>query len=202
MKALTICQPYATMIARGEKRVENRSWQTNYRGLLYIHAGKSRSWLQEGDEEDYPGMPFGAVVAVARLVACVNYDYPDSWMKQYPWLRDDEHAGGPWCWILDGVTPIGPWPWRGAQGLFDIDEAKFDAEVNRILAIDPDTHRATLAVLKPVTRTAVQGAVMHCEATPRSPPPVEGSTIQVANPDGSLPQGCGSHAKPEGHDGP
>jgi len=135
MKALTICQPYATMIARGEKRVENRSWPTNYRGLLYIHAGKSRSWLQEGDEEDYPGMPFGAIVAVARLVDCVNYEYPDSWIRRHAWLVGDEHAGGPWCWILDSVTPIGPWPWRGAQGLFDIDEAAFDAEVNRILGI-------------------------------------------------------------------
>lgn len=40
MKALTISQPYASLIARGEKFVENRRWPTPYRGPLAIHAGK------------------------------------------------------------------------------------------------------------------------------------------------------------------
>lgn len=144
MKALTICQPYAEMIALGVKRVENRTWPTKYRGLLYIHAGKSRSWLEEGDEEEYPDMQFGAIVAVGRLVDCVNYEYPDSWIRRHAWLVGYEHAGGPWCWILEGVTPIGPWPWRGAQGLFDIDEAAFDAEVNRILGIKEPISRPVM----------------------------------------------------------
>jgi len=46
MKAVTIYQPYAELIARGEKRVENRSWRTDYRGPLAIHAGCSRAWLR------------------------------------------------------------------------------------------------------------------------------------------------------------
>jgi hypothetical protein len=49
MKALTICQPYAHLIVRGEKRVENRTWPTRYTGPLAIHAGKSRQWLSPGD---------------------------------------------------------------------------------------------------------------------------------------------------------
>lgn len=52
MKALTVCQPYASLIARGKKRVENRTWSTSYRGHLYIHAGKSRKWLSS--EMDAP----------------------------------------------------------------------------------------------------------------------------------------------------
>ncbi len=39
MKALTLQQPWATLIAEGHKRVENRTWQTAYRGPLAIHAG-------------------------------------------------------------------------------------------------------------------------------------------------------------------
>ncbi len=46
MKALTICQPYAELIMRGVKRVENRTWATRYKGALLIHAGKSREWYQ------------------------------------------------------------------------------------------------------------------------------------------------------------
>src|ERR1700751_3370272 len=36
---LSIRQPWAELILRGEKTIENRSWRTNHRGTLYIHAG-------------------------------------------------------------------------------------------------------------------------------------------------------------------
>ena len=41
MKALTITQPWATLIAIGAKRFETRGWSTPYRGPLAIHAGKN-----------------------------------------------------------------------------------------------------------------------------------------------------------------
>lgn len=40
MKALTLTQPWATLVAIGAKSIETRSWKTNYRGPLAIHAGK------------------------------------------------------------------------------------------------------------------------------------------------------------------
>ena len=47
MKALTLWQPWASLIALGHKRIETRCWKTAYRGPLAIHsAGKvSPSWL-------------------------------------------------------------------------------------------------------------------------------------------------------------
>ena len=44
MKALTVSQPYASMIGP-EKWVENRRWYTPYRGRLAIHAGKGTQYL-------------------------------------------------------------------------------------------------------------------------------------------------------------
>lgn len=41
MKTLSICQPWASLIAIGAKRFETRSWATKYRGPLAIHASKS-----------------------------------------------------------------------------------------------------------------------------------------------------------------
>ena len=41
MKALTIKEPWATLIIDGYKKYEFRSWKTNYRGKLLIHAGMS-----------------------------------------------------------------------------------------------------------------------------------------------------------------
>lgn len=116
MKALTICQPYADMIATGEKAIENRTWPTAYRGLLAIHAGKSRAWLSDEDERERPNMPFGAVVAMANLVACVPVaDVPSELREQQP-----EHVNGPWCWILEDVQRFNPpIPARGAQGLWE-----------------------------------------------------------------------------------
>lgn len=38
MKALSIKQPWASLIAHGIKDIENRTWKTNFRGRIYIHA--------------------------------------------------------------------------------------------------------------------------------------------------------------------
>lgn len=45
MKAITIHQPWATLIAIGQKRYETRSWNTDYRGEIAIHAGRNASEL-------------------------------------------------------------------------------------------------------------------------------------------------------------
>lgn len=125
MRALTICQPYAHLIARGEKPIENRVWRTAYRGPLLIHAGKSRDWLDDGDEAQYPDMQFGAVVAIARLSACLFLSRVDSdhyrrdWPLQWRHLGNHEHAHGPFCWILEHVRPLTrPVPCAGARGLW------------------------------------------------------------------------------------
>lgn len=118
MKALTILQPWAELIATGQKRIENRVWSTSYRGLLAIHAGKSRSRL--GDYEPLPErMEFGAIIAVANLVDCLSIDELRD--GGAPGLEDHEFAEGPWCWVLDNVRRLDKQiPYRGAQGLFEI----------------------------------------------------------------------------------
>jgi activating signal cointegrator 1 len=44
MKALTLHQPYASLVALGVKRIETRSWATSYRGPIAIHAGAGPPW--------------------------------------------------------------------------------------------------------------------------------------------------------------
>jgi hypothetical protein len=132
MKALTVCQPYAELIARGEKVIENRTWPTSYRGPLLIHAGQSRAWLDLNDHPkanygiDITTIPFGAAVALVDLVDCRRVaDLPPS-------LIDHEHAHGPWCWVLANVRRLPePVPMRGAQGLWvpDLANRKEPADV-------------------------------------------------------------------------
>lgn len=40
MKVITVLQPWATLLVTGKKHIETRSWKTNYRGEILIHAGK------------------------------------------------------------------------------------------------------------------------------------------------------------------
>ena len=147
MRALTVCQPYATLILEGSKRVENRTWETKYRGRMYIHAGRDRSWLSIQDRDgvewemaaDRPvdRLPFGAVVGMATLVDCVPMDEIEAgkYDEKYPWLSTHEHAIGPWCWIFaERPTPLGPWPWKGRQGLFDINPIELERIASRVPA--------------------------------------------------------------------
>lgn len=99
MKAISIWQPWATLVAIGRKRVETRAWSTSYRGPIAIHA--ARRWDSklscmcrtykpirdalctdleiarriEAPEELARGvdpfLPLGCIVATARLVACL-----------------------------------------------------------------------------------------------------------------------------------
>ena len=130
MKALTICQPYAALIVRGDKLVENRNWPTNHRGRIAIHAGKSREWLDDEDEKHFAerGEPlvFGAVVGEARIADVLHiYDIcRGDYDAKYPWLKDHEHTNGPWCWVLADVTRYdNPVLWKGAQGMWNFPDA-------------------------------------------------------------------------------
>jgi hypothetical protein len=89
MKALTLTQPWASLVAIGAKRIETRSWSTSYRGPLAIHAAKGfpndarRLCMQEPFRyalfADLPSdgpfrdkvndLPLGEIVAVCRLTA-------------------------------------------------------------------------------------------------------------------------------------
>lgn len=149
MKALTICQPYAHLICLPDtdarrKRVENREWSTRYRGPLFIHAGMSRAWLTDGPRSTYDSayglsvgdMTFGAFVARCTLVDCISYADVGLGLYRckYPWVASHQHASGPWCWILADVSPLPrPVPWRGAQGLWEVEELEVIAAAESML---------------------------------------------------------------------
>jgi hypothetical protein len=129
MKALTISQPYATLIADGEKWVENRKWGTSYRGPLAIHAGKGTQYLSPIELAGYHS---GCIVATCELVACLPLDSmrklsPEQAIGKTGLMIIDvlhhEHTEGPFCWILQNVRPlIPPVPCKGAQGLWEWNE--------------------------------------------------------------------------------
>lgn len=118
MKAISVWQPWASAIAQEGKHIETRSWRTNYRGPIAIHASRRRvlseirhyasRWnfcgalgvrMWEVDLESW--LPFGEIIAVAELVECrptesftaseIDQVYFRGWDResQYTWTERD-----------------------------------------------------------------------------------------------------------------
>ena len=143
MKAITLTQPWASLVAVGAKTIETRSWSTNYRGPLAIHAAKG--WKRADRDlllpTGYGGTtnpfyralsPFvpsvdadrGHVIAIVTLIACRHI----GWDGLNPMtLTEEERAfgnyqSGRYAWVLDNVRILAaPVPARGALGLWEWD---------------------------------------------------------------------------------
>src|SRR5215831_12517298 len=81
-KILTVRQPAAWFIFNG-KPVENRSWATNYRGPVLIHAGARKPSLDDWEYFDNLALrqrrpipprelPYGAIIGVVDIMGCVT----------------------------------------------------------------------------------------------------------------------------------
>lgn len=75
MKAITIKQPFASLIANGIKEYEFRTWKTKYRGKLLIHAGKS---VDKKAMEKFAcynlDYPLGCIIGICDLSDCIKID--------------------------------------------------------------------------------------------------------------------------------
>jgi hypothetical protein len=119
MKALAIHQPWAWLIAAGHKRIENRSWRTNFRGPLLIHAtlkldvagfDLATFMLRQtnpGITIERARLQLGGIVGRVELVDIVTHS--DS-----PWFS------GPLGWVLCGAQVLPFRRIRGRQNLFDV----------------------------------------------------------------------------------
>jgi len=139
MKVISIKDPWATLIARGVKDVENRTWSTTHRGPLLIHTSLQYDRNAHADkvaaaamvDDDRvrrlrpADMPRGMIIGVATihdvhhsLGARTCYNSPDgpcSLWGQY----------GAWHFMLSDMRRLEtPVPWRGSLGIrstpFDI----------------------------------------------------------------------------------
>jgi hypothetical protein len=120
MKCLSIQQPWSWAILYAGKTIENRTWPTDYRGPLLIHAGRSRECLGAFGPGEPPAdrLVFGAVLGVVDLLDCV----PLHLAPHTPFTE------GPWCWVVANPRPLAkPFPCRGMPGLFDVDMAGVDS---------------------------------------------------------------------------
>lgn len=146
MKTISLLQPWASLIALGEKRIETRSWKTNYRGPLLIHASaKIPKWAKVLCQdfakligiEKYEGSwlyylehgvgPFGKIIAKCDLVdvvQCVSTEIYGVKIPKYKLTEKEEAFGdytpGRYAWILEDIEMLPePIPAKGQLGLWE-----------------------------------------------------------------------------------
>ncbi|HEU5397954.1 MAG TPA: ASCH domain-containing protein [Gammaproteobacteria bacterium] len=125
-KALSIRAPWWWYIVHGYKDIENRDWETSFRGPVWIHAGKW--WSGNGVQEDIreiqrtlmePGITVpprlsdlqpwaGSIVGSAEVVDCVRR-HNSRWFQ------------GRYGFVLRNAQPLeAPVPLKGQLGFFNV----------------------------------------------------------------------------------
>lgn len=127
MKCLTVRQPWAALIVRGIKDVENRSWATRYRGPLLIQASVNMTAAdleyvahRYGIKMERSSLVFGAILGAVDLVDC-RTKVSSSW-----------HTRGHVGWYLENPRRLRiPIPYKGQLGLFDVRDRLLPASWRR-----------------------------------------------------------------------
>jgi len=120
MIALSIRQPWASLILKAGKDIENRCWPTKFRGRILIHAAKGCTRQEFKDalcfaedaidrpiNADLKTIPRGGIIGSVEIVDCVS-------ASDSPWFV------GEFGFVLRDPQPLPFTPWKGQLGFFDV----------------------------------------------------------------------------------
>lgn len=115
MNVLSLKEPFATLIKNNIKYIETRSWKTEYRGELYIHASKSKvdknvysrkELIKLFDEDE---LQYGSIICKCELVDCIKIteEYAE-YIKtnDYQQYICGDYTVGRYAWILKNIEPL------------------------------------------------------------------------------------------------
>lgn len=122
MKALSIKQPWASLIAHGLKPIENRTWRTKFRGRIYIHASMARfnpnphpfskeqlkiiqKAYASGNFPSIDQLPYSAIVGEVDIIDCVR-NHLSIWAEPDPIFDPKKHKRIPkmYHWVLENAV--------------------------------------------------------------------------------------------------
>lgn len=120
-KALSIRQPWASLIIWGLKTVEIRSWSTNYRGLLFIHASKKVDEEAMKRFQVVEPLPVGSIIGFVELVNVEPFS--ETTWNELADVHMDIGLFSPdlYAWFMTNPRPLArPFLYRGDRGLFTV----------------------------------------------------------------------------------
>jgi hypothetical protein len=106
MKALSVRQPWASLIASGTKTIETRTWNTKFRGDILIVASKNPK---------VKNLPTGVALAIVSIVDCkpmTIHDVPAARCELYP---------GAFSWFIENIRPVKPFEVKGQLGIYEVE---------------------------------------------------------------------------------
>lgn len=133
VKALSIRQPWASLIVLGIKDIENRTWATRQRGTILVHASKGMTRMEHEDAIEfaiasikadprnagstkirtlrelgfaYEDLQRGGIIGTVDIVDCVS-------TSASPWFVGD------YGFVLTNPKPMPFTPLKGTLGFFD-----------------------------------------------------------------------------------
>ena len=114
MKVLSIKEPFATLIKDKEKKIETRSWKTNYRGELYIHASLTK-YKNELMDKFYidsliknKKLNYGYIICKCKLVDCIKIDktFKEKISKNRKEYKLGNYKERRYAWILEDIEKL------------------------------------------------------------------------------------------------
>ena len=128
-KALSVRAPWSWAIMRG-KPVENRDWPTNFRGVIWLHQGKT--WKQAEIDDDWESVEYmamddglvlpavawaamkaacGCIIGSVEIVDCVTTHSSAFFVGEYGFV------------LRNPVPLVAPIPFKGALSFFNVPES-------------------------------------------------------------------------------
>ncbi len=113
MKAISLLQPWATLVVLGLKTIETRSWGTKHRGPILIHASQGKAGNLFALEPtfkkyipDFTKLPFGAIIGQATITNVVRVEHLEMTDEVINRLTMEEKAFGDYsegryAWVLE-----------------------------------------------------------------------------------------------------
>lgn len=107
IKAISLHQPYASMIALKSKTIETRTWSTNHRGDLLIVSTR---------KPELPGFLCGYALCIVDVIDCRPMTLEDEKAARFKW------SPGRWAWVLSNIRKIErPFRVRGRQMIYEVE---------------------------------------------------------------------------------
>lgn len=131
MKVLSIKEPFASLIKNEIKHIETRSWKTNYRGELYIHASLTNELKKYQDRLELMelikdlDLSYGKIICKCTLVDCVymTEEFIEEVKKNNQEYVCGMYSVGRYAWILDNIEVLDePIEVKGKLGIWNYDD--------------------------------------------------------------------------------
>lgn len=120
MKTISIKQPWVSLIMSGDKKYEFRTWKTNYRGKLYIHASKAYK-KEIVNKFDNINLQLGEIVGEVILddIIELTEENVKKIIKENPVIYKNVTKDYKYAWVLKEPKRIEPIKINGKLGLWE-----------------------------------------------------------------------------------